>query len=233
LESNIHRAYTSASQDIRGDVRELIPEFYTCPEQVQKSVQSLDDLELLARFLENSANLDFGVQQNTGERIHHVVLPPWAKQDPLLFIVLSRQVIVISSFTFAALTLGQALESDYVSENLPAWIDLIWGCKQRDPASLNVFHPLSYEGSIGIALSHVKQIRLLILCEDLDTITDELEREATVGIIHNCEFQFKHFYLRTYGKNSWSNASQVVWRAPSPAFHTRSPFTPSRNIARS
>jgi len=32
LESNIHRAYSSASQDIRGDVRELIPEFYTCPE---------------------------------------------------------------------------------------------------------------------------------------------------------------------------------------------------------
>ncbi|KAI0300557.1 beach-domain-containing protein [Multifurca ochricompacta] len=135
LFSNIHRAYSSASQDIRGDVRELIPEFYTCPE-----------------FLENSANLDFGVQQNTGERIHHVVLPPWAKSDPLLFIVLNRQ----------------ALESDYVCENLPAWIDLIWGCKQRDPASLNVFHPLSYEGSI-----------------DLDTITDELEREATVGIIHN------------------------------------------------
>jgi hypothetical protein len=53
--------------------------------------------------------------------------------------------------SLAALTIAQALESDYVSENLPAWIDLIWGCKQRDPASLNVFHPLSYEGSIGAA----------------------------------------------------------------------------------
>jgi hypothetical protein len=48
------------------------------------------------RFLENSANLDFGVQQNTGERIHHVRLPPWAKKDPLLFIVLNRRVIVVS-----------------------------------------------------------------------------------------------------------------------------------------
>ncbi|GBE84628.1 hypothetical protein SCP_0606070 [Sparassis crispa] len=135
LFSDVKRAYDSASQDIRGDVRELLPEFYACPE-----------------FLENSSNFDFGVQQNTGERIHDVKLPPWAKQDPLLFIVLNRE----------------ALESDYVSEYLPQWIDLIWGCKQRDPESLNVFHPLSYEGSI-----------------DLDTITDELEREATVGIIHN------------------------------------------------
>lgn len=30
--SNIARAYDSAARDIRGDVRELIPEFYTCPE---------------------------------------------------------------------------------------------------------------------------------------------------------------------------------------------------------
>ncbi|KAJ7700350.1 beach-domain-containing protein [Mycena rosella] len=135
LFSDIPRAYESAASDVRGDVRELIPEFFTCPE-----------------FLENTANLDFGVQQNSGERIHHVKLPVWAKKDPLLFIVMNRR----------------ALESSYVSENLPAWIDLIWGCKQRDPESLNAFHPLSYEGSI-----------------DLDTITDELEREATVGIIHN------------------------------------------------
>nr|VWO93939.1 G protein beta subunit Gib2 [Ganoderma boninense] len=88
----------------------------------------------------------------TGEKIHDVKLPPWAKQDPLLFIVMNRK----------------ALESDYVSENLPQWIDLIWGCRQADPESYNVFHPLSYEGAI-----------------DLDSITDDLEREATVGIIHN------------------------------------------------
>ena len=30
--SDLPRAYESASQDVRGDVRELIPEFFTCPE---------------------------------------------------------------------------------------------------------------------------------------------------------------------------------------------------------
>ena len=32
MRSDIGRAYLSASQDARGDVRELIPEFFTCPE---------------------------------------------------------------------------------------------------------------------------------------------------------------------------------------------------------
>ncbi|KAM6494725.1 hypothetical protein JOM56_009348 [Amanita muscaria] len=135
LFSDLARAYQSAAVDVRGDVRELIPEFFTCPE-----------------FLENSANLDFGILSSTGERIHDVKLPPWARGDPLLFVILNRR----------------ALESPYVSENLPQWIDLIWGYKQRDPESFNVFQPLSYEGSI-----------------DLDTIQDDLQREATVGIIHN------------------------------------------------
>jgi Beige/BEACH domain len=47
---------------------------------------------LSTRFLENSANHDFGVMQESGEKIHDVKLPPWARQDPLLFIVLNRRV---------------------------------------------------------------------------------------------------------------------------------------------
>lgn len=30
--SDLPRAYLSAAEDVRGDVRELIPEFFTCPE---------------------------------------------------------------------------------------------------------------------------------------------------------------------------------------------------------
>ncbi|KAF8696543.1 Beach protein, partial [Rhizoctonia solani] len=131
---SIQRAWESASEDTRGDVRELIPEMFTCHE-----------------FLDNRANLDLGIQGN-GERVDNVKLPPWCNDDPYLFIQLHRQ----------------ALESELVSRGLPSWIDLIWGHKQRDPESFNVFHPLSYEGTI-----------------DLDSITDPMERDATVGIIHN------------------------------------------------
>lgn len=91
--SDMRRAFESASQDSRGDVRELIPEFFTCPEYALSLEVSFTVLTLpRSRFLENTSNLDFGVQQGSGERIHDVKLPPWAKQDPLLFIIMNRRV---------------------------------------------------------------------------------------------------------------------------------------------
>ena len=46
-----------------------------------------------------------------------------------------------------------ALESDYVTQHLHEWIDLIFGCKQRGPraeSACNVFHPFSYEGGVDV-----------------------------------------------------------------------------------
>ncbi|KAK1758660.1 beige protein 1 [Echria macrotheca] len=135
---SIEGAWTSASKDNGSDVRELIPEFFYLPE-----------------FLTNINGYNFGERQGGAGRVDNVILPPWAKGDPKLFIAKHRE----------------ALESPYVSQNLHQWIDLVFGHKQRGDAAvenLNVFHPLSYKGA-----------------KDLDNITDPQERAIATGIIHN------------------------------------------------
>ncbi|KAK4240113.1 Oligosaccharyltransferase 48 kDa subunit beta-domain-containing protein [Achaetomium macrosporum] len=135
---SIEGAWTSASRDNASDVRELIPEFFYLPE-----------------FLTNINGYNFGVRQGGGGRVDNVILPPWAKGDPKIFIAKHRE----------------ALESPFVSQRLHQWIDLVFGYKQRGELAvenLNVFHPLSYKGA-----------------RDLDNITDPQERLITTGIIHN------------------------------------------------
>ncbi|MCI11107.1 BEACH domain-containing protein lvsA-like, partial [Trifolium medium] len=68
----------------------------------------------MPEFLENQFNLDLGEKQS-GEKVWDVILPPWAKGSCREFISKHRE----------------ALESDFVSENLHHWIDLIFGYKQR------------------------------------------------------------------------------------------------------
>ncbi|KAK0655900.1 hypothetical protein B0T16DRAFT_21821 [Cercophora newfieldiana] len=135
---SIEGAWSSASKENGSDVRELIPEFFYLPE-----------------FLTNINGYNFGVRQGGGGKVDNVILPPWAKGDPKIFIQKHRE----------------ALESPYVSQNLHKWIDLVFGYKQRGEAaveSLNIFHPLSYKGA-----------------KDLDNITDPQELAITTGIIHN------------------------------------------------
>jgi Beige/BEACH domain len=119
------------------DVKELIPELFTCPE-----------------CLLNTNQFPLGRTQDNRE-ISNVTLPPWARGCAHEFIRIHRL----------------ALESDYVSQNLNSWIDLIFGYKQRGPdaeSAHNLFHYLSYEGSV-----------------DMTKIADELERKATESQIQN------------------------------------------------
>eukprot|EP00743_Colponemidia_sp_Colp-15_P011451 GILK01012779.1.p1 GENE.GILK01012779.1~~GILK01012779.1.p1 ORF type:complete len:1306 (+),score=251.28 GILK01012779.1:285-3920(+) len=103
-------------------------------------------------FLKNSNQYDLGTKQ-TGVPVSDVVLPLWAKNDPAEFIRIMRK----------------ALESDYVSDHLHEWIDLIFGYKQRGAAAeeaCNVFFHLTYEGAV-----------------DIDSIQDPVLRKATLDQI--------------------------------------------------
>jgi len=86
-------------------------------------------------FLVNSLKLDLGKRQG-GQMVDDVELPPWAR-SPEDFLQKSKD----------------ALESNYVSEHLHEWIDLIFGYKQKGSDAVgahNVFHPLTYEGGVDL-----------------------------------------------------------------------------------
>ena len=105
------------------DLKELIPEFY--------DTSSLYSGE----FLRNYQELKMGTRQN-GKRLHDVELPPWAKTPEEL----------ITKFR-------EALESEYVSEHLHSWIDLIFGYRQRGEEAEkanNLFYHLTYEGAVDL-----------------------------------------------------------------------------------
>ncbi|KAL0021859.1 hypothetical protein WJX77_009077 [Trebouxia sp. C0004] len=107
-----------------------------------------------SEFLLNNNNFNLGTQQ-TGVALGDVVLPPWAHGSPDEFVRLQRE----------------ALESDYVSEHLHEWVDLIFGFKQRGKEAeeaCNVFYYLTYEGAV-----------------DLDQIEDPTQLKAVEEQIRN------------------------------------------------
>lgn len=67
----------------------------------------------LPEMFRNENRFDLGAKQS-GVRLDDVELPSWARGDAQEFVRLHRQ----------------ALESDYVSEHLHEWIDLVFGYKQ-------------------------------------------------------------------------------------------------------
>ncbi|XP_053859354.1 neurobeachin isoform X2 [Vidua macroura] len=107
----------------------------------------------LPEMFVNSNGYNLGIREDEIV-VNDVDLPPWAKK-PEDFVRINRM----------------ALESEFVSCQLHQWIDLIFGYKQRGPEAvraLNVFHYLTYEGSVN-----------------LDSITDPVLREAMEAQIQN------------------------------------------------
>ena len=135
--------------------------FFDIAESWNSCLTSTSDMkELIPEFyclpemFLNTNRFPLGRTQS-GRIVDDVGLPPWAKGSAHEFVRIHRL----------------ALESDYVSQNLHHWVDLIFGYKQRGPeaeTAHNIFHHLSYEGSV-----------------DLDKIADEVDRNAAESHIQN------------------------------------------------
>uniref|UniRef100_A0A3P8W4F7 Lysosomal trafficking regulator n=1 Tax=Cynoglossus semilaevis TaxID=244447 RepID=A0A3P8W4F7_CYNSE len=139
-------AYQGESQ-ISWELREKNM-FHSSKKSFRKSNYTGSSVTLLSNvFYLKQRWFDFGVRQN-GDRVNHVNLPPWARNDPRLFILIHRQ----------------ALESEQVSHTLCQWIDLVFGLKQKGKAAvqaINVFHPATYFGMDVSAVEDPVQRRAL------------------------------------------------------------------------
>ncbi|KAF7701152.1 hypothetical protein HF521_002317 [Silurus meridionalis] len=118
----------------------------SCQRDTSDVKELIPEFYYLPEMFVNSNDYDLGLREDHVP-VCDVELPAWAKK-PEDFVRINRM----------------ALESEFVSCQLHQWIDLIFGYKQRGPEAvraLNVFHYMSYEGSIN-----------------LDTITDLPLRES-------------------------------------------------------
>ncbi|XP_062328262.1 neurobeachin isoform X2 [Osmerus eperlanus] len=117
-----------------------------CQRDTSDVKELIPEFFYLPEMFVNSNGYQLGMREDK-TMVCDVDLPSWSKK-PEDFVRINRM----------------ALESEFVSCQLHQWIDLILGYKQRGPEAartLNVFHHLTYEGSVN-----------------LDSITDPLQREA-------------------------------------------------------
>ncbi|CAF1207761.1 unnamed protein product [Rotaria magnacalcarata] len=129
-------------------------------------------------FLVNQQNFNFGNRQN-GMKVSDVTVPAWSKRNARLFVC----------------GLRQALESDYVTNRLHQWIDLIFGFKQAGKAGLdaiNIYHAACYYGF------------------PVENINDKLILDAYYGIIRTYGQVPKQLFLQPHppvSSNSSSSSS--------------------------
>lgn len=121
----------------------------------------------LPNFLDNENKFAFGTALSSGRIIDDVTLPPWARGDSLYFVTKMRE----------------ALESEYVSQHLNEWIDLVFGYKQQGIAATeaqNVFYYLTYQK--GVEKLHLDSIT--------DTFQKEVKKKKTKAFFYLLFFNF-------------------------------------------
>jgi Beige/BEACH domain len=133
--ASLHREMQSGHFDVPDRLFSSIPRsFKHNTTQLSEVKELTPEWFTTPEMFRNVNNFDFGQTQD-GDAVGDVMLPPWAASAEE-FVRINRE----------------AMESDYVSDHLQEWIDLIFGYKQRGPAAVeanNVFYYLTYSGSVN------------------------------------------------------------------------------------
>ena len=160
-------------KSISGDWRNVLENPTSLKELIPQFYQN-DSL-----FLKNYQSLDLGITQSK-KRVGDVKLPPWAGNSPRKFLE----------------TMRQALESEYVSNNLHKWIDLIFGYKQRGQEAIkanNLFYHLTYEGMV-----------------EIETIRDPIEKIALKDQINEFGQCPKQIFIIPHPPRNSTNIQKIL-----------------------
>ena len=139
---NLHKSFYTAISD-KGDLREIIPEFFTLPEMFL----NINNLNLGEINIKNYQRLNFTENEEESEekgeivKLNEVIMPTWCEKSPFIFSEKYRKL----------------LESQNL--NINPWIDLLFGYTQRGSKAQkvgNLYLPYSYDGVINARLSKEK-----------------------------------------------------------------------------
>jgi len=155
------------------DVKELLPEFYMTSQFNDTEDDDDDEHRQDGEFLINQFGIDFGIRHDN-KPVGDVILPPWAENQ--------------RDFIYK---MRLALESDYVSQHLHEWIDLIFGYKQRGEEARradNLFHYLTY----GVPENHIsrstqefdEQLSLETQILEFGQVPKQVEKKAKKDLIY-------------------------------------------------
>jgi hypothetical protein len=159
------------------------------------SSQSNDYRELIpeffftSTFLQNENNFDLGFVDDVSAG--EVILPPWS-QAAMDFIYVHRK----------------ALESDFVTNNLPNWIDLIWGFKQTGIESINshnTYDPFLYENVWEYAQANKL-------------------RSTVEAMLQHCGSMPPRLFLDSHPHRSSANPAVALWSVYNVPFETAAQF---------
>ncbi|KAK8860227.1 hypothetical protein M9Y10_011892 [Tritrichomonas musculus] len=212
--------FTSLHIDIQGGHFDVPSRIFSSVSEAYKLCKTnhndyrelIPEFFLMPEFLVNRDHFDLGI--SSGKKIDDVVLPKWAHDNPLEFIYKNRK----------------ALESEYVTQNLNNWIDLMWGDKQRgekawkadnvylremyaDIWDVTPLDDVNQRANVEAILTHVGQIPPMLF-DKPHPVVDPLPSKTSIAPIYEelklpITAELMSIYLKQSDKNVFAYAIDV------------------------